>query len=181
MDSLEPKAPLPDDLTRTAIIRKLDRLEYLEAEHLRLQARVETDSLTGLHNEAGLARAVGGRSGWYVLADLNGFKAVNDRHGHAAGDIVLREFAGWLQLNTRQEPGRSSDLVASRLHGDEFAVWTEHRAGARRVKHAIRAWQSIHYPEATASAGMGIDLKAADASMYLNKSRRKGARKDSTR
>lgn len=172
MDS-EPKAPLPFDLTRTALVRKLDRLAYLEAEHLRLQAAVETDSLTGLRNEGGLARAVGGRTGWYVLADLNGFKRVNDKHGHAAGDIVLREFAGWLEANTRQDPTRGVDLVTSRLHGDEFAVWTEHRAGARRIKHAIREWRSIHYPEASASAGMGRDLKAADASMYLNKSRRK--------
>lgn len=172
MDS-EPKAPLPFDLTRTALVRKLDRLEYLEAEHLRLQAAVETDSLTGLRNEGGLARAVGGRMGWYVLADLNGFKRVNDKHGHAAGDIVLREFAGWLEANTRHDPARGVDLVTSRLHGDEFAVWTEHRAGARRIKHAIREWRSIHYPEASASAGMGRDLKAADASMYLNKSRRK--------
>lgn len=170
---LEPKPALPYDLTRTAIVRKLDRLAYLESEHLRLQTMLETDPLTGIKNECGLERAVGGRAGWYVLADLNGFKGINDEHGHAAGDLVLREFAGFLQLNTRQEPGRTSDLVTARLHGDEFAVWTEHRAGARRIKHLIRAWRSTHYPEASASAGIGEDLKAADASMYLNKRRAK--------
>lgn len=173
MDSTEPKAPLPDDLTRTAIVRKLGRLAFLEAEHERLQAQLETDSLTGIKNERGMERVTGGRAGWYVLADLNKFKHVNDTHGHAAGDAVLREFADFLRVNTRQDAARTCDLVAARLHGDEFAVWTENRPGARRIKHLIRTWRSVLYPEASASAGIGRDLKAADASMYLHKTRRK--------
>ena len=51
-----------------------------------------------------------------IYIDLDDFKAINDVHGHAAGDAVLRAVTELLLENTRQ-----SDLVA-RLGGDEFAV-----------------------------------------------------------
>ena len=82
-----------------------------------------TDLLTGLPNRLGLAeRLAPGRSalpsgGMAVLyVDLDRFKAVNDRFGHRAGDLLLAEFAGRLM-----ECIRPGDLVA-RLGGDEFAV-----------------------------------------------------------
>jgi len=158
-------------------MRALDRLAEVEAENERLRTALETDRLTGIKNEVGMERIAGGRAGWYVLVDLNGFKAINDKHGHDAGDDVLREFAEFLRANTRQDEARTCDTVPARLHGDEFAVWTENRAGARRIKGLIREWRSVHYPEATASAGIGRDLQAADASMYLHKSRRKDSKR----
>jgi diguanylate cyclase (GGDEF)-like protein/PAS domain S-box-containing protein len=83
------------------------------------------DALTGLPNrllfrdmlqreQARVAR-LGGRFA-LLLADLNGFKAVNDRFGHAAGDALLTELARRLA-----ECVRASDVVA-RLSGDEFAI-----------------------------------------------------------
>jgi diguanylate cyclase (GGDEF)-like protein len=51
-----------------------------------------------------------------VLLDLNDFKSINDRHGHFAGDLVLKEFAHRLKKATR-----GSD-IAVRLGGDEFLV-----------------------------------------------------------
>ena len=57
-----------------------------------------------------------GRYGALLLVDLDGFKPVNDRHGHDAGDALLRELAGQLRNTTRQE-----DLVC-RLGGDEFII-----------------------------------------------------------
>ena len=51
-----------------------------------------------------------------VLLDLNDFKSINDRHGHNAGDLVLKEFARRLKKATR-----GSD-IAVRLGGDEFLV-----------------------------------------------------------
>lgn len=83
------------------------------------------DELTGLPNRAawgeelerGLARASRlGTPAAVMFLDLDGFKAVNDTHGHAAGDHVLKAFAGVLRSTLR-----ASDLVA-RLSGDEFVV-----------------------------------------------------------
>ena len=84
-----------------------------------LLARSLTDALTGLPNRAHLLQALsrmstGGAS--VLFCDLNGFKAVNDEFGHAAGDAVLVEVARRLVLAVRGE-----DLVA-RLGGDEFVI-----------------------------------------------------------
>ena len=59
------------------------------------------------------------RYGWaftLVLCDLNNFKAVNDRSGHAFGDDILRQFGFALRLSVRQGD------TAARIGGDEFAV-----------------------------------------------------------
>jgi diguanylate cyclase (GGDEF)-like protein len=79
------------------------------------------DSLTGLPNRAAFLAAVdrllaGDRRATVVLLDLDGFKAVNDTHGHAAGDALLTEVAA--RLRTALQPGE----VAARLGGDEFAL-----------------------------------------------------------
>ena len=78
------------------------------------------DPLTGLRNRRGLVdqlQAASRRDGQaLVLLDLDGFKAVNDRFGHARGDALLCEVADRIRQATRQ-----GDLVF-RLGGDEFAV-----------------------------------------------------------
>ncbi len=98
------------------------RRDVVEA---RLQATAITDSLTGLHNRAafidhlthavGRARRTDERFGLLYL-DIDGFKGVNDTHGHAAGDAVLREVARRLR-----EVLRASE-IAARIGGDEFVV-----------------------------------------------------------
>ena len=84
-----------------------------------------TDSLTGtynrryanLHLDALIEQAREKDSGLAVMIlDLDRFKSVNDNHGHAAGDAVLKEFARRLQENVR-----GIDLVA-RMGGEEFMV-----------------------------------------------------------
>lgn len=91
----------------------------------RAEVQAQTDALTGLNNRAGLygklksALAADDRVAaglGIVLLDLNGFKAVNDTYGHAAGDETLREVARRLVAWAR--PGWTS----ARLGGDEFAV-----------------------------------------------------------
>ncbi|MDO8185638.1 GGDEF domain-containing protein [Conexibacter sp. JD483] len=91
----------------------------------RLHAQAETDALTGTLNRAGFERAarreqaIARRTGTpptLVLIDLDGFKAVNDRDGHAAGDRVLIELADAWRSALR--PG---DLLG-RHGGDEFVV-----------------------------------------------------------
>lgn len=89
------------------------------------QLRASTDALTGLANRAQLLgelnRSLGqaertGRQVGVLVADLDGFKAINDRYGHAAGDQALREFARMLR---RAVLGND---VVGRLGGDEFAI-----------------------------------------------------------
>ena len=83
------------------------------------------DALTGLanrtllHERLGKAISHARRAGTSVIVlclDLDGFKAVNDLHGHAAGDRLLREVAARLSGNTRETD------IAARLGGDEFVV-----------------------------------------------------------
>jgi diguanylate cyclase (GGDEF)-like protein len=83
------------------------------------------DGLTGLLNRAGFLHAaanglrrirVDGIYGSLVLADLDHFKSVNDTYGHAAGDTVLKAFAGACRAAVR-----SGDLVG-RVGGEEFVL-----------------------------------------------------------
>ena len=86
-----------------------------------------TDELTELANRrafygAGERRVERGTPCALVLLDLDGFKQVNDGHGHGAGDELLRLVAGRLRGVVRDgRSGRDRDVVA-RLGGDEFAV-----------------------------------------------------------
>jgi diguanylate cyclase (GGDEF)-like protein len=119
-------------------------------QNARLQAIVErqalVDGLTGIANrrqcEDALAHEIArsdrlGSPFTLVVADLDDFKAVNDRHGHAVGDDVLREFASVLRLTVRE-----ADL-AGRWGGEEFVLLlpgTEEEGGAllaERVRAAL--------------------------------------------
>ncbi|KAF1046825.1 sensor domain-containing diguanylate cyclase [Xylophilus sp.] len=152
-----------------------------------------TDALTGVANRAGLTgRAEAllrtGRPFVLLLLDLDGFKAVNDSHGHAAGDAVLAALA--LRLRTQL---RADDLVA-RLGGDEFAVLMagapSHerlRALARRM--AAAAADPVVFEGRQLAVGMSLGiarhpqdaatlpelLRAADRAMYTAKRRAEGA------
>ncbi len=86
--------------------------------------RATHDQLTGLANRTGLERAI---TAWrhrddtrgplaFFYCDLDGFKAINDRHGHAAGDALLRMVAARLQA-LAPEGG-----MAARIGGDEFVL-----------------------------------------------------------
>ena len=90
-----------------------------------LTALAMVDDLTGLYNRRGfVAHATGvlglahriERPAIVFLADVDGLKRINDRFGHASGDLALAGAARALQLTFR-----SSDILA-RLGGDEFAV-----------------------------------------------------------
>lgn len=84
----------------------------------RLADAAHTDPLTGLANRRSLFEVLGRerRGGVVLFCDLDGFKQVNDHHGHGVGDLVLREVAERLATAVRDE-----DLVA-RTGGDEFVV-----------------------------------------------------------
>ena len=92
----------------------------------RLEAVAHTDDLTGLHNRRSWIEAVrrelaAGTDGALLICDVDGFKSVNDTHGHRAGDLVLTEVARVLARHG----------VAGRLGGDEFGVWVREERGER--------------------------------------------------
>ena len=116
-----------------------------------------------------------------LFIDLDGFKAVNDGEGHAAGDVLLREVAQRLQGVARE-----ADTLA-RLGGDEFVLLVESIAGApdavavaERVLEALRRPFELPQRRVTLSCSIGIVLYpdhghrdrltgAADAAMYSAK------------
>lgn len=109
----------------------------------RLIERANHDTLTGLANRAlfenrlemALARLrrTGGGAGVFFL-DLDGFKAINDTHGHAAGDALLRGVAARIREGLRPYD------TAARFGGDEFAVLVE---GIRSPRDAARVAQKL--------------------------------------
>jgi diguanylate cyclase (GGDEF)-like protein len=92
--------------------------------HAQLRSLAYTDVLTALPNrrafieclEGAIAGSVGREEVAVAMIDLDGFKAINDTYGHAAGDAVLIQAAGRIQA------GCSRCRMVARLGGDEFAV-----------------------------------------------------------
>jgi diguanylate cyclase (GGDEF)-like protein len=110
---------------RTEVERLATELTDMRAHASLLESLAQEDPLTGLLNRRGffrdLARAVAYRTRYntpvaLLLADLDGFKAINDAHGHEVGDRALVHVATLLRNNVR-----ASDSVG-RLGGDEFAI-----------------------------------------------------------
>jgi two-component system cell cycle response regulator len=169
------------------------RLLYKAAiEHGRIQEeRALHDPLTGLSNrrllqdriEHGIAHAVrDGRRMTLMYFDLDGFKQVNDRHGHLNGDRLLMAVAQRLQKNKRQE-----DTLA-RVGGDEFILLLPHTANrndvitaATRILQELKAPFDINGTELSAAASIGIAfypddghdgtslIAAADKALYMAK------------
>ena len=149
------------------------------------------DELTGLLNRRGLFAVAPAQldavrrhsiGGLLLYIDLDGLKATNDRHGHAAGDDVLRSAASVLRSSFREV-----DTIA-RLGGDEFVVIAtdaprgEHpailarlatelaRANERRDPARPLAWSlGLIAIEPATGGGLDVLLSAADRQMYSAK------------
>ena len=165
--------------------------ERVELEHQTLHSMAHTDALTGLPNRRGLNDALLSRlarvePGGAVLAvymlDLDGFKPVNDRLGHDAGDTLLVQVAHRLRAQVR-----GGDLV-SRVGGDEFVVLADglkSDADARAIGAKLLAAMDAPFDVAGQRCKVGLTvgyalapvdgnvatqlLKLADAAMYAGK------------
>jgi diguanylate cyclase (GGDEF)-like protein len=129
----------PDD--RKVVTEALAQAEKTESQ---LRYLADHDSLTGLLDRrrfrAELDQYVSftaryGGQGAVMIIDIDGLKAVNDEHGHHAGDNLIRQIAAIMR-----ERVRTTDLVA-RLSGDEFAVLMPQTdtAGALQLGEDLRA------------------------------------------
>ncbi|WMD23202.1 GGDEF domain-containing protein [Achromobacter seleniivolatilans] len=160
-----------------------------EREHER---HTRQDSLTGLLNRHGLLRRLDqavalanpGSAEFAVLyLDLDGFKAVNDTYGHAAGDALLRLVANRVLALLPEGAG------AARIGGDEFVLLTQHGDEAEARAFSDRVIESVAQPydlqqdhPISISGSVGIALiprhgadtaavlHAADRALYLAKS-----------
>jgi diguanylate cyclase (GGDEF)-like protein len=153
----------------------------------RLARLSRTDALSGCLNRRGFNEELQARvlrherygDGFgLVLLDLDGFKKVNDRHGHAAGDELLRRTSSALCAALR-----GSDAVA-RLGGDEFGVLLDRSDAiatdlvARRLQHAVgrHIAASAGYASCPDDGSAGDALyRRADARLYEAKRALTGA------
>jgi diguanylate cyclase (GGDEF)-like protein len=110
------------------------------------------DALTGLANRRGVEMRMDwnmrmDRTFSVVLIDLNRFKAVNDKHGHGAGDELLKQFSGELLKKVR-----SDDLVG-RWGGDEFMIIVNRDLTAAKAQaERVREWVFGDYTIGTGTA-----------------------------
>jgi diguanylate cyclase (GGDEF)-like protein len=188
-DAAEPVGPLHAEIER--LRAELDQARRAIAA---LEARADVDPLLEILNRRGFERELA-RSLAYVqrygtvaalmFIDLDGFKPVNDRYGHAAGDALLRAVAAQLSGHVR-----ASDVVG-RLGGDEFGVlmwnvaWPQAAAKALELEQLI---ERVGVPHGAARLSVGASagvvaleadaspvqvIDAADRAMYARKKERR--------
>lgn len=132
-------------------------LAFGQAQLRRARELAATDSLTGLANHRAFRDALAARLSEarrhdgrlaILFCDLDRFKAVNDRHGHGVGDLLLHRIAGAIRSIARTE-----DVVA-RYGGDEIALLLP---GADRDV-AIEVGQRLREKVVSVEGGMDVDL-----------------------
>lgn len=186
---------------RAAIMNLMAEVESLRDELKQSRSRVERleqladqDSLTPIANRRAFVREMSrimafseryGTASSVLYFDVDGLKAINDTHGHAAGDALLLFIANRLKENIRE-----SDMVG-RLGGDEFGVLlaqadnkgaNEKAASlARAVANGEFVWQGVKLPLSLSYGAysfmpgedVSTALSNADKAMYDNKRRSK--------
>jgi diguanylate cyclase (GGDEF)-like protein len=171
-----------------AVAVLLARIDAVTAQLEEAKGLADRDALTPLLNRRAFARELARALAFserykapasLVYFDVDGFKAVNDRFGHAAGDAVLKEVAARLLAQVR-----ASDLVG-RMGGDEFAVLLvqtdgfQAEAQAARLARAVAELSfdpgptsvSVSWGVAEARGGVEAEqlIAEADAAMYAER------------
>ncbi len=147
-----------------AFMRRLDaKHQIILSQNEELARRSITDPLTGLLNRSGFLHLLDSRmqeAARYgtpltlVMADIDHFKAINDAHGHAAGDVVLKQFTAILSCSVR-----SADVLC-RWGGEEFLILlpqqdqTGGMATAENLRRAVEQAGIAPVDRMTASFGV---------------------------
>jgi diguanylate cyclase (GGDEF)-like protein len=188
----------PDRILASALNYAIDaerRITELNARVAQLESMAMSDELTGLLNRRGFANVMQrnllsaaryDEGGLLAYIDLNSFKAINDNHGHAAGDDVLRAVGRHLQQSVR-----ATDYAA-RLGGDEFTILfvrAQQTPARERARQIVRGLNKLvlHSSSGRISVRASLGLAAydgnttadelldrADRAMYADKN--KGSR-----
>lgn len=174
-------------------LAQLDLRNHLAEEQAQSAYLADHDALTGLANRRALERTLplamararrDGRLLAVALIDLDDFKPVNDRYGHGAGDLLLKQLAERFRHAMRE-----TDLVA-RLGGDEFVLLLEGLDDINDLEHVLErvneaarpAFELNHGISARIGLSIGITLypkdsaepdqliRHADAALYICKS-----------
>lgn len=185
----------------SAHIAREDLIVQLRLAHQALRESADTDALTGLPNRRALLQEIDRRLEQHARAgtelvvgfiDLDGFKAINDRYGHVAGDRFLA------LIGERLRNGQRPEDYCARLGGDEFVTLTslghgepdtDIEAGLRqRLLEATAGCYEldtgvvVHYPGASVGFSRASGqthaialLAHADAAMYRDKQKRRAA------
>ncbi|ANJ67975.1 hypothetical protein A9404_11845 [Halothiobacillus diazotrophicus] len=197
----------PLDRLLTEMLGRLGELLSNAFDQLDLRARLVNereqaaflahhDALTGLTNRRGIDEALpkamararrNQRNMALVMLDLDDFKPINDRFGHATGDALLQALAQRIKSTLRETD------MAARLGGDEFLLLIESieqkkhlKKTLERINHALT--EPVELPEGPARvrASMGVALfpqddcepeqliRNADAALYLCKNKKRG-------
>jgi len=159
--------------------------EQLREAERRLKALAQTDPLTGCFNRRVFRELVddvrarsGSEAGVVTLLDMDGLKAINDRHGHTAGDDAIRSMAEAIRSRTR-----TTDVIV-RWGGDEFVVVIPGASSAEGEGRRAQIMAAIIEAGLSASAGLAVygpdrDIMAAvqeaDEAMYQAKAARRDA------
>ncbi|MFM7027218.1 MAG: GGDEF domain-containing protein [Chakrabartia sp.] len=155
----------PPDQAVAALLAEIDDLR---AEIVRLQHLADTDCLTRLANRRRIERelhrtlqlaARQDRPAALALLDIDGLKAINDRHGHLAGDAVLAHVARHLRAAFR-----ATDIVG-RLAGDEFALilpCSDAKAATQRLRRCVVALAAAPVPTAKGAVLVRLSFGVVD-------------------
>jgi len=159
------------------LVRQSESIRRLNSElgiaYERMKHVAETDPLTGVWSrnafDARVSALRGSEPGWFLIVDVDHFKAINDLHGHQFGDRALRRV-----VNALMAASRPIDVVG-RIGGEEIAVFlpavdeAEAMARAERLRRAVEGLQIAGQDgvpiRITASIGVadGRGGKVADA------------------
>ena len=143
-------------------------ISQMRAEVMHYRARLEqsekresVDLLTGLANRREIEAQIEERISWrrgfcLAILDLNGFKRINDVHGHVAGDDLLKQFAGEMKALFRP-----TDLVG-RWGGDEFVVVVDDDLKGAQIRlDRVRQWAFGEYTISTGKDTVQVVLHAS--------------------
>lgn len=170
-------AVTPAVVAPSALIFNVRLAVHLDTASDLLRRAALTDPLTGVLNRRGFFDALtgvrdGGREVEIAMVDVDDFKRLNDRHGHAVGDQVLCDVAEWLWALV------GDTGTVARIGGDEFAFLAEldgqRRLPGRRALTTGEAAYTITIGRAVCAAGEDPEaaLVRADADLYHHKGER---------